>query len=411
MSLLRFITAGSVDDGKSTLIGRLLYDSRNIFADQLEALERQSRSRNREGIDLSLLTDGLRAEREQGITIDLAYRYFRTAKRKFIIIDAPGHIQYTRNMVTGATNAQLILILIDARNGIMEQTRRHAALAGLLNIPQVVVAVNKMDLIGYSAERYQSITSEFDGLANALQLKNVSFLPVCALRGENIVERSENMPWYSGPPLLQLLEEIGIEGEVDKGDGRLSVQYVICPPSDFGGGRLYAGRISSGVFQRGGIVKVLPGGAASRILSIQTGGCDVAEARSQQSVAIRLEDHLDISRGDMLVTGEAPRLSQDLDMLVFWMDEKNLQPGSQYLLQAGSGTVKCQIRSIEYLLDIKTLERRPAPERALLNDIVRVRARTAVPVATDAYNQLPANGRAILIDETSYATAGGCVLL
>jgi sulfate adenylyltransferase subunit 1 len=411
MNPLRFITAGSVDDGKSTLIGRLLYDSGSICSDQLEALERQSSGRQRKGIDFSLLTDGLRAEREQGITIDLAYRYFSTVRRKFIIIDAPGHIQYTRNMVTGASNAQLIIILIDACNGVVEQTRRHAAVAGLLNIPKMIVIINKMDLVSYSAARYKDIVGAFSEVVSALQLQNVLYLPVSALLGENIVESSARMPWYEGLPLLPLLEGIEVDENVEPGRGRMFVQYVICPPFGSGEGRRYAGRISSGVFRKGCNVTVMPGGATSRILAIERGGREVADAYAQQSVSLEIEDHLDISRGDLMVTGEAPGIRQDLDMIVFWMDEKSLLPGNRYLLQAGSHAVRCLVRSIEYLLDIDTMGRQYAPGRAALNDIVCVGARTATPVALDAYRELPANGCAILIDETSYATVGACILL
>jgi sulfate adenylyltransferase subunit 1 len=405
------MTAGSVDDGKSTLIGRLLYDSRSIFADQLAAIERHSRGRHAGGIDFSLLTDGLRSEREQGITIDVAHRYFFTAKRKFVIIDAPGHIQYTRNMVTGASNAQLIVLLIDARHGVAEQTRRHAAIAGLLKIPHVVVAVNKMDLVGYSVERFKSIVADFAGIAKRLQLQNVLNIPMSALHGDNIVGRSANMAWYEGLPLLALLEEIGIGDGAGEASGRLSVQYVIRPPSGTAERRRYAGRIGSGVFQKDDHVTVLPAGFESRIVGIEMGGRAVALAYAQQSVALRLEDEFDIGRGDLMVTGELPQIGQDLEMLVIWMDEKVLQPGNRYLLQIATRSVRCVVRSIEYLLDIRTLEKHPKPSGAGLNDIVRVSVRAASPVPYDRYNEARPNGCAILIDETSYATAGACILL
>ena len=406
MNLLKFITAGSVDDGKSTLIGRMLYDSRNIYADQLEALERSSRS----GIDFSLLTDGLRAEREQGITIDVAHRYFHTARRKFIIIDAPGHIQYTRNMVTGASNARLMLLLIDARHGVVEQTRRHAAVAALLNIPQVIAVVNKMDLVGWSEQRYKDIIKDFAAIAGALQLQNVDSLPVSALLGDNIVDRSDNMPWYRGLPLLPVLEEIEITTDRNDTRGRLSVQYVICPDAGTGEGRRYAGRISSGVFQKNQLVTVLPSGSISRITGIEMSGREVTTACAQQSVTLRLEDHLDIGRGDLLVTGEAPHISQDLETLVFWLDEKPLQPGSRYLLQLATRTVRCMVQNIDYLLDIRTMEKCPAPSQAAINDIVRVNIRTAGPLAYDHYNEARTTGCAVLIDETSHTTAGACIL-
>jgi len=327
MDLLRFITAGSVDDGKSTLIGRLLYDSKNILVDQLEALERQSRNKEDGEIDLALLTDGLRAEREQGITIDVAYKYFSTPRRKFIIADAPGHIQYTRNMVTGASNANLIIILIDARKGVVEQTRRHSIIAGLLNIPHVVVAINKMDLVDYSQDRYNNIVIDYAEVAKSLRLKDVVFLPISALKGDNIVDRSANIPWYEGPALLDLLEQTKVEKDIDWTRGRLPVQYVIRPQTealhDYRG---YAGKIASGTWRKGDVVTTLPSGLTSRITSIEAGGKEVSEAFAPQSVILQLEDDIDISRGDLLVNGErAPKVAQDLEALVCWMDAKPLQ--------------------------------------------------------------------------------------
>jgi sulfate adenylyltransferase subunit 1 len=412
MDLLRFITAGSVDDGKSTLIGRLLYDSKSILTDQLEALERQSRNKEDGEIDLALLTDGLRAEREQGITIDVAYKYFSTPRRKFIIADAPGHIQYTRNMVTGASNANLIIILVDARNGIVEQTRRHSIIASLLNIPHVVVAINKMDLVGYSQDRYNDIVIDFAEIARSLQLKDVAYLPISALKGDNIVERSASLSWYEGPTMLELLEETELQKDIDYTRGRLSVQYVIRPQTDeLHDYRGYAGKISSGTWRKGDLVTVLPSGLTSRIRDISTGGREVGIAFAPQSVILQLEDDIDISRGDLLVNGERPpRLAQEFEALVCWMDTKPLSAGNKYLLQLGSRTVRGLVREIEYRLDVNTLERQPSPSHAGLNDIVKVSLRTAAPLPFDAYTDLPANGGAILIDETSHVTVGACLL-
>ncbi len=412
MDLLRFITAGSVDDGKSTLIGRLLYDSKSILADQLAALEQQSKNKLAGEIDLALLTDGLRAEREQGITIDVAYKYFSTPKRKFIIADAPGHIQYTRNMITGASNANLIIILVDARNGVVEQTRRHSIIASLLNIPHVIVAINKMDLVDYSQDRYNNIVIDYAETARALQLRDVTYLPISALKGDNIVERSSSLPWYDGPALLELLESTPLDIDTDLSRGRLSVQYVIRPQTeahhDYRG---YAGKISSGIYRKGDTITVLPAGLTTRIKSIEAGGRAVEEAFAPQSVILQLEDDIDISRGDLLVNGgNPPRVEQEFEALLCWMDSKALLPGNKYLLQLGSRTVRSSIRNIEYRLDVNTLEKQPAPGQAGLNDIVKATIRTASPLPFDAYNDLPAGGGAILIDETSFVTVGALML-
>jgi sulfate adenylyltransferase subunit 1 len=401
-----------VDDGKSTLIGRLLFDSKSILTDQLEALERQSRNKEDGEIDLALLTDGLRAEREQGITIDVAYKYFSTPRRKFIIADAPGHIQYTRNMVTGASNANLMIILIDARNGIVEQTRRHSIIASLLNIPHVVVAINKMDLVDYSQDLYNDIVIDYAEIARTLQLKDVVYLPISALKGDNIVERSANLSWYEGPALLELLEQTEVQKDIDHSRGRLSVQYIIRPQTeelhDYRG---YAGKISSGTWRRGDLVTVLPSGQTSRIRHIDTGGREVETAIAPQSVILQLEDDIDISRGDLLVTGERPpQLAQEIEALVCWMDSKPLGAGNKYILQLGSRTVRGLVRDIEYRLDVNTLERQLSPSQAGLNDIVKVTIRTASLLPFDAYTDLPANGGAILIDETSNVTVGACLL-
>src|SRR5882757_7974911 len=338
MDLLRFITAGSVDDGKSTLIGRLLYDSKSILADQLAALEQQSRNKEDGEIDLALLTDGLRAEREQGITIDVAYKYFSTPKRKFIIADAPGHIQYTRNMVTGASNANLIIILVDARNGVVEQTRRHSIIASLLNIPHVVVAINKMDLVNYSEDVYNNIAIDYAEIARTLNLRDVVYLPISALKGDNIVDRSTHLDWYEGPTLLELLEQTEVEKDINLDYARLPVQYVIRPQTeelhDYRG---YAGKIVSGIYRKGDPITVLPAGLTSRIKSIEAGGKHVEEAFAPQSVVLQLEDDIDISRGDLIAKNDhQPHVEQELELLLCWMDTKPLIRGNKYLLQLGS---------------------------------------------------------------------------
>jgi sulfate adenylyltransferase subunit 1 len=401
-----------VDDGKSTLIGRLLYDSKSILADQLAMLERQSRNKEDGEIDLALLTDGLRAEREQGITIDVAYKYFSTPRRKFIIADAPGHIQYTRNMVTGASNASLIIILVDARNGVVEQTRRHSIIASLLNIPHVVVAINKMDLVDYSQDRYNDILIDYAKIARTLGLRDVTYLPISALKGDNIVDRSPNLSWHEGDTLLELLEKVEIEKDIDLNRGRLSVQYVIRPQTeelhDYRG---YAGKILSGIYRKGDPVTVLPAGVTSRIKSIEAGGRQTPEAFAPQSVVLQLEDDIDISRGDLVVTNEQlPRVEQEFEVLLCWMDSKPLVEGNKYILQIGSRTVRCVVKEIEYRLDVNTLEKKPAPGQAGLNDIVKATIRTATPLPFDAYTSLPINGGAILIDETSYVTVGACMI-
>ncbi|GGA86963.1 sulfate adenylyltransferase subunit 1 [Puia dinghuensis] len=412
MDLLRFITAGSVDDGKSTLIGRLLYDSKSILADQLAALEQQSKNKEDGEIDLALLTDGLRAEREQGITIDVAYKYFSTPRRKFIIADAPGHIQYTRNMVTGASNASLIIILVDARNGVVEQTRRHSIIASLLNIRHVVVAVNKMDLADYSQDRYNDILIDYAEMARTLQLKDVTYLPISALKGDNIVDRSPNMPWYDGPALLELLETVQVQNDTDLQRGRFGVQYVIRPQTDdLHDYRGYAGKITSGTYRKGDTVTILPAGHTSRIKTIELGGREVEEAFAPQSVIIQLEDDIDISRGDLLVNGaQLPRVDQEFDVLLCWMDNKTLTPGNKYVLQLGSRSVRSVVRDIQYRLDVNTLEKQWSPGQAGLNDVVRATIRTSSPLPFDGYSDLPAGGGAILIDETSYVTVGACMI-
>jgi sulfate adenylyltransferase subunit 1 len=412
MDILRFITAGSVDDGKSTLIGRLLYDSKNILVDQLEALERQNRNKEDGEIDLALLTDGLRAEREQGITIDVAYKYFSTPKRKFIIADAPGHIQYTRNMVTGASNSECIIILIDARQGVVEQTRRHSIIASLLKIPHVIVTINKMDLVDYSQDVFNNIVIEYSKVAERLGLKDVKYIPISALKGDNIVDKSTSFTWYEGPTLLDILESIEVESDVDHTHPRFPVQYVIRPQTDeLHDYRGYAGRISSGIYKVGDAVTVLPSGLTSTISAIEINGKEVDEAYAPQSVIIHLKDDVDISRGDVIVkTADQPSLENEFEVVLCWMDSKPLKAGSKYLLQHNTKVVKAAIREIEYKLDVNTLEKLPSPDAVGLNDVVKAIIKTSEPLAFDSYEKLPTNGSAILIDQTSYVTVGACMI-
>ncbi|MCW3120077.1 MAG: GTP-binding protein [Chitinophagaceae bacterium] len=412
MDILRFITAGSVDDGKSTLIGRLLYDSKSIMIDQLEAIERQTKNREEGDIDLALLTDGLRAEREQGITIDVAYKYFSTPKRKFIIADAPGHIQYTRNMVTGASNANLIIILIDARHGVIEQTRRHSIIASLLNIPHVVVAVNKMDMVDYSQDMYNNIVIDFAEVATSLGLQNVSYIPISALNGDNIVDRSENLSWYDGETLLHLLETVEVQQDIDLDHARFPVQYVIRPQTDaLHDYRGYAGKLVSGIYRKGDEVTVLPSGLQSRIKAIEIGGKEIEEAFAPQSIVVHLEDNIDVSRGDVIVlSNDLPKLEQELDVLVCWMGNKPLTEGNRYLLQINSRTVKSIVKEIQYKLDVNSLQKEYAPGTVALNDIVRATIKTASAIPYDTYKDLRVNGGAILIDETSNVTVGACMI-
>jgi sulfate adenylyltransferase subunit 1 len=412
MDILRFITAGSVDDGKSTLIGRLLYDSKNILIDQLEQLEKQSKNKEAGGIDLAYLTDGLRAEREQGITIDVAYRYFSTPKRKFIIADAPGHVQYTRNMITGASNANLIIILIDARLGVVEQTRRHSIIASLLNIPHVVIAINKMDLVEYSQDVFNDIVIDYSELSKSLNLHDVHYIPVSALHGDNIVDKSEKMNWYEGESLLHLLEHVEIQQDTNITDARFPVQYVIRPQTDeLHDYRGYAGKIISGIYKKGDNVTIFPSGLKSTIKSVEIGGVEVDEAFAQQSVVIQLEDDIDISRGDVIVKNDnQPKLGNELDVLLCWMDNKPLLPGNKYYLQLNSRVVRSIVRDIEYKLNVNTLEKEYHPSTVGLNDIVKAKIKTASEIPYDSYADLSANGGAILIDETSNVTVGACMI-
>ena len=412
MDLLRFITAGSVDDGKSTLIGRLLYDSKNILIDQLEALEKQTKNREPGDIDLALLTDGLRAEREQGITIDVAYRYFTTPKRKFIIADAPGHVQYTRNMITGASNANLIVILIDARLGVIEQTRRHSIIASLLKIPHIVVAINKMDLVEYSQDVFNNIVIDYAEVATQLGLKEVTYIPISALNGDNIVDRSEHIHWFEGKPLLEFLEEVELDNDNNYTDARFQVQYVIRPQTeelhDYRG---YAGKVISGVYRRGDKVKVLPSGNETTIARLEIGGIEVEEAFAPQPLVIQLSDDIDISRGDTIVhAGNLPVVSNELEVLLCWLDDKPLQPGNKYYLQHNSRLVKSVVKSVEYKLDVNTLKQQPVEGSVKLNEVVKAIIRTASPLVYDSYDKLNVNGSAILIDETSNSTVAAVLL-
>lgn len=411
MNILRFITAGSVDDGKSTLIGRLLYDSKSILADQLEALEQQSKNKNDDGIDLAILTDGLRAEREQGITIDVAYRYFATPKRKFIIADAPGHIQYTRNMITGASNSELIIILVDARNGVTEQTRRHSIIASLLNIPEVVVAVNKMDLVGYSEEVFSNIQQEYKKIAQRLGLKHVHYFPISAFVGDNIVNTTEAMPWYQGTSLLDFLETVTINKD-NYDQPRFQVQYVIRPQTealhDYRG---YAGQIISGTYRQGDEIVVLPEGIDTKISKIEHNGTEVNEAKAGDPVVLHIEDDIDISRGDYFAKkGAEPTQGQDIDAVVCWMDKRELREGNKYLLQQRSKLVKAIVKEIEYTIDVNTLDSTSDVASVKLNEIAKIRFRTASPLVYDAFQENPPMGSAILIDETSNATVGAAMI-
>ena len=412
MDILRFITAGSVDDGKSTLIGRLLYDSKSIMVDHLEAIEKQSKHKEDGEIDLALLTDGLRAEREQGITIDVAYKYFSTPKRKFIIADAPGHIQYTRNMVTGASNAELAIVLIDARNGVVEQTRRHSIIASLLNIPHVVVAVNKMDLVKNSEDVYNNIIIDYAEVAKTLGIKEVIYLPISAINGDNIVEKSEKFPWYEGGSLLDILENVPVQNDINLTDARFPVQYVIRPQTDeLHDYRGYAGKILSGIYKKGDAITILPSGLQTTIKAIEIAGREVGEAFAPQAAVIHLQDDIDVSRGDIIVkTGNQPKVENEVEVLLCWMDSKPLIPGNKYLLQINSKTVRAVIKNIEYKLDVNSLQKEPAPEKVSLNDIVKATIKTASPIAFDSYAALRTSGGAILIDETSNVTVGACMI-
>ncbi|GAB2541017.1 sulfate adenylyltransferase subunit 1 [Spirosoma aerophilum] len=413
MDLLRFITAGSVDDGKSTLIGRLLYDSKSILADQLEAIERASKSRDDGEIDLALLTDGLRSEREQGITIDVAYRYFQTPARKFIIVDAPGHTQYTRNMVTGASNCQLAIVLVDARHGVAEQTRRHSLIASLLGIPHIVVAVNKMDLVDYSQDVFSDICIHYAELAQKLNVKHVTYIPMSALNGDNVVDRSESMPWYDGQTLLEHLETVEIDDNANLEQARFPVQYVIRPQTpelhDYRG---YAGKITSGQFRKGDAITVFPSGETSTIDAIEIAETHLDQATTPMSVVLHLATDVDISRGDLIVRSDSqPISSQTVEGMLCWMDSKEFKVGNKYVLQVGTFRTRCSVREIAYQLNVNTYEQIESVEQLRLNDLAKVVLRTAQPISFDPYATNRASGGAILIDETSNVTVGALMLV
>ena len=413
MELLRFTTAGSVDDGKSTLIGRLLYDSKAIFEDQIQNLQEVNEQRGEEGINLALLTDGLRSEREQGITIDVAYRYFATPKRKFIIADTPGHIQYTRNMVTGASTANLALLLIDARHGVIEQTKRHAFIASLLQIPHVAVCVNKMDLVDFSKDEFEKIKSDFKKFASKLEIKDVNFIPISALKGDNVVDRSKNMDWYEGSTLIHLLENIHIGSDLNHVDCRFPVQRVIRPQSkNYPDYRGYAGRIEGGVFKTGDEILTLPSGKKSTIKSIDTFNGEINEAFSPMSVCITLNDNIDISRGDMLVrTNNQPQISQDIEVMICWMNERKLTPKGKYTIRHTSQTTRCIIKEIKYKIDINSLHRMEQENELSMNDIGRISIKTTKPLFFDSYRRNRNTGSIILVNEATNETVGAGMII
>ena len=412
-TLLRLATAGSVDDGKSTLIGRLLYDSKAVMEDQLAAVERTSRERGNDYTDLALVTDGLRSEREQGITIDVAYRYFATAKRKFIIADTPGHLQYTRNMVTGASTAQLVIVLVDARHGLLEQSRRHAFLASLLGVQHIVLAVNKMDLIDWDQERYTWIRDEFHAFAARLDIHDVTTIPISALNGDNVVTKSSRAPWYDGPPLLSHLEDVYIAGDRNLVDVRFPVQYVIRPQTrEHADHRSYAGTVASGIMRPGDEVVVLPGGRTSHITAIDGPEGPVSEAFPPMAVSISLADDIDISRGDLLARPQnQPAVSTDFDAMVCWMaDEEALEPGRDYVIKQTTRTTRARVIALDYRLDVNTLHRDKSATALKLNELGRVSLRTQVPLLLDEYSRNAATGSFILIDpETNVTVAAGMV--
>lgn len=413
MELLRFTTAGSVDDGKSTLIGRLLYDSKSIFEDQLEAVQKTSERRGEEQINLALLTDGLRAEREQGITIDVAYRYFATPKRKFIIADTPGHIQYTRNMVTGASTANLAIILIDARQGIVDQTKRHALIASLLGIPHIAVCINKMDLVNWSEEKYQEIKNDFKFFAQKLDVKDVHFIPISALLGDNVVNKSNHMPWYEGTTLLYLLENIHIGNDYNLVDARFPIQLVIRPYSDeFHDYRAYAGRVAGGILRKGEKIVALPSGFSSTISKIELDGKELDYAQPPMSCSILLTDDIDISRGDMLAReNNTPKQSQDIEAMICWMGEKPLITGNKYALKHTTKDVKCVVKEVKYKMDINSLSRLPDELELKMNDIGRISLRTTAPLLFDSYRRNRITGSFVLIDESNNVTVGAGMII
>lgn len=412
--LLRFTTAGSVDDGKSTLIGRLLYDSKSIFQDQYDAIKVTTKRRGEEGVNLALLTDGLRSEREQGITIDVAYRYFSTPKRKFIIADTPGHIQYTRNMVTGASTANAAIILIDARNGIVEQTRRHAILASLLQIPHLIICINKMDLMGFSKDVFEGIQNDFESFSSKLDINDVRFIPISALLGDNVVNRSEKMTWYEGPTLMYLLENLHISSDYNFIDSRLPIQFVLRPNTDeFHDYRGYAGRVAGGVLKRGDDIMLLPSGFTTKIKKIDTFDGEIEEAFPPMSVSVLLEDDMDLSRGDMIVRkNNKPKVTQDIELMICWFDNtKPLKLRGRYRIKHTSKMEKCIVKDVRYKLVINTLHRNKDDTNINMNDIARIVIRTTKPLFVDAYSRNRITGSVILIDEaTNNTVAAGMVI-
>ena len=413
MELLRFTTAGSVDDGKSTLIGRLLYDSKAIFEDQMEAIEKASLKTGDGEVNLALLTDGLRAEREQGITIDVAYRYFATPKRKFIIADTPGHVQYTRNMVTGASTANVALILIDARHGVIEQTLRHSYIASLLQIPHIIVCINKMDLVDYKEEVFENIKSDFDRISTKLDVHDIRFVPISAKLGDNVVDRSKNMDWYDGPTLMYLLENIHIASDINHNDTRFPVQHVIRPmKEEYHDYRGYAGRIEGGVFHVGDKVKVLPSSLSSKIKSIDVLEGHVEEAFAPQSVALSLEDDIDISRGNLIIKDNGlPKSGQDIEMMICWFDEKPMMLGGKYTMKHTTNDLRCVIRDVKYKINVNTLDHDKEDKKIGLNDIAKISIKTTKPLYFDSYMKNRNTGSVILIDEaTNNTVAAGMII-
>jgi bifunctional enzyme CysN/CysC len=411
--MLRVATAGSVDDGKSTLIGRLLYDSKQVFQDQYAAVERTSTERGDGYVNLALLTDGLRAEREQGITIDVAYRYFATPRRKFIIADTPGHVRYTRNMVTGASTADLSIVLIDARNGVVEQSRRHAFIASLLGVPHLVVCVNKMDLVDWDCRTFERIEEEFQAFAARLDVRDITFIPMSALKGDNVVERSANMPWYQGPPLLYHLEHVTVASDRNLIDARFPVQWVIRPMTDeHHDYRSYAGQVAGGILRKGEEVVVLPSGARTRIAGIDVHGGEIDEAFPPMAVALRLEDDLDVSRGDMIARpGNRPTVSDSFDATICWMSDQPLREGGRYTIKQTTRTARATVKSLQYRIDVNTLHRDPSAAELELNDIGRVGLRLSAPLAFDTYVRNRMTGSFVLIDEVTNDTVGAGMIL
>ena len=411
--LCRFTTAGSVDDGKSTLIGRMLYDSKSIFQDQMEQIEASSLRRGESEVNLALLTDGLKSEREQGITIDVAYRYFATPKRKFIIADTPGHIQYTRNMVTGASTANVALVLVDARNGVVEQTKRHAIIASLLQIPHLVVCINKMDLVDYNEEAYEKIKEDFEKFAAKLDVKDVHFIPISALKGDNVVHRSERMDWYDGSTLMYYLENVHIASDYNFIDSRFPVQSVIRPNTDeHHDYRGYAGRIAGGIMKKGDEVIVLPSGFTSKIKKIDSFDWELQQAFPPMSVTVLLEDEIDISRGDMIVrVNNQPEITQDMDVMISWFNEKPLAPRGKYTIMHTTQEARCMVKEIKYRLDINTLHRDLENTEIKMNDIARVTLRTTKPLFVDAYRKNRITGSVILVDEGTNETVGAGMII